>query len=227
MSGRMTIVAALIAAMSTSMPAYCEPPQVSLQVTSEALIDDFLAFSKIVLEHHMRPPVRQQIILAVARTLYEERGAAVPEDLALKCSISTEESQFRQILREAFGDAMVWDYSEVTGLCRSVSAVVQECVAGDVRIETRKSGTASRQLAENRYVGVGIAVTGKSQGVMQIRTSIPGGPCIELEFPRRRRFWRSMAGRCNTERWKRLSNDCVVRKAPSCAEDSAARDVSN
>jgi hypothetical protein len=143
---------------------------------AQTLASDLVALSRLVMEHHFQPPVQQQVILAAARGLYESRDQEPPRDLAQRCSAATTDSEYEAILTAAcgngFGDDAPRDALRLQAMVLQLSGVVP----GDLSLESLKASTANRQLAESRYVGVGIAVRMTDDAEFQVMSAIPGGP---------------------------------------------------
>jgi carboxyl-terminal processing protease len=150
------------------------------------LASDLVALSRLVMEHHFQPPARQQVILAAARGLYESREQEPPADLAQQCSEAKSDSEFEAILNVAWGADVGVDPTRDAQRLQAAVFRMSSVIPGDLTIESLKSHTANRQLAENRYVGVGIAVrmtmtTEISE--FQVTSALEGGPMKVAGIP--------------------------------------------
>ncbi|HVJ87777.1 MAG TPA: S41 family peptidase [Caulifigura sp.] len=169
------------------------------QPARESLVDDLVALSELIVEHHFQPPTRQQLVLEAARGIYECRKQEPPADLARQCSLSGNDQKFREILLAALGvdserDAVVINRGvtrggssapepDVADLMRAAVLKLNAVVPGGLELQTPKAHAANQQLSESRYVGVGIAVRMTDDHEFQIVSAVEGGPMQTAGVP--------------------------------------------
>ncbi len=129
-----------------------------------------------VLQHHLDPPARQQMVLAGIKGLYQAAGLPVPAGLSRRVSALTTPDQLTALLVELWpakpakairtgdlGEALV------NGLLASVP--------GGVEIVPAKEHEVQEQFQGNRYVGIHIQVRYDEKEKRTIIAGIvPGGP---------------------------------------------------
>ncbi|HVJ67658.1 MAG TPA: PDZ domain-containing protein, partial [Caulifigura sp.] len=174
---------------------------------AEDFARDIVALSNLILQHHVEPPARQQVVLTAARAVYLARGHNPPHDLAHRCSSSGTDDKFFAILVEAYGkefSAEAKDQRELADrfagrttsshelivapetqrkLYQQVSEALAKELDGGLTFLSPKASTAQQQLAENRYVGVGIAAGQTEDRKFVIRAVMPGGPMDRAGIP--------------------------------------------
>ncbi|QDT55018.1 putative CtpA-like serine protease [Caulifigura coniformis] len=142
------------------------------QSDAATFASDMISLADLLAKHHYEPPARQQVVLIAARALYKARDLTPPADLSDRCSAATSEHEMHAILKAACGEKFVID-----GETRSaVAQALEACVPGGLQLLSKKADVAQRQLAENRYVGVGIATRLDDQREMQVASIMPNGP---------------------------------------------------
>lgn len=112
-----------------------------------------------VLDNHIDPPTRQQMVLFGAKLLYQAHEKPIPIDLSRRISrLSTDEEMFAYLesLNASFPPhrKLRTDNIIIGGLLRAVPG-------GSVLIDAEQA-RVQNQLAANRYVGIGIALAMKN-----------------------------------------------------------------
>ena len=111
-----------------------------------------------VMEHHIDPPTRQQLVLEILRGAAESRGQRSPGDLSPRISDAVDADALynllaveleRQGLNEQPSDEMI----------ATVFERLSGVVPGGLQIVSQKDHTVNEQLAANRYVGIGVQVS--------------------------------------------------------------------
>jgi carboxyl-terminal processing protease len=134
------------------------------------------SITETVLDHHIDPPARQQMILSGIKALYNAAGAAVPDGLSRRVSSVTTSEQLATLLQDvwpatATGSVAVKELEEVLldGLLANVS--------GDAHVVLEKDRKVQEQNEGNRYVGIHIAL-GMDDGEKRPKMAevIEGGP---------------------------------------------------
>jgi carboxyl-terminal processing protease len=112
-----------------------------------------------VLEHHLDPPTRQQMILDGVKALYRKAELPIPQGLSRRVSELTTPEQLAALLagacpKSAAGAnlnlATTRDEALIEGLLQDVP--------GEARLISAKDRNVEEQMAGNRYVGLHIAL---------------------------------------------------------------------
>jgi len=129
-----------------------------------------------VLEHHVDPPTRQQMILDGIKALYKAPGLVVPPGLSRRVSALSTPEQLATIIADA------WPKSTA----KSVAATKAEqvflegmlaSVPGGARLVSAKDRKVDEQFKGNRYVGIHIALGMDSQENRPMMMEVfEGGP---------------------------------------------------
>jgi len=131
-----------------------------------------LTLTDVVLQKHIDPPTRQQMILAGTKALYQADKRQIPKGLSQRVSDLAKPEQFEEFLKDIqteFGALRNTEVILTQGLLSSLP-----CGAHLVDAETNM---VQGQLAANRYVGIGIALTmNKKENFPAIPTVIYNGP---------------------------------------------------
>jgi carboxyl-terminal processing protease len=115
------------------------------------------AITDAVLEHHIDPPARQQMILAGIKALYGAAGVQAPGGLSRRVSGVATREQIAAILAEVWPQTTARTVSATTleeALCEGLLA----CVAGGAHLVSASDRTVSEQFEGNRYVGIHISL---------------------------------------------------------------------
>ncbi len=107
----------------------------------------------IVLDRHIDPPTRQEMLLAGMRAAYRKAGKPLPRGLSRRISEITTPDQIDTFLAEQLteiGGGKAVEASLVVGLL--------DCVRGGASLTDASVSRVSSQVAANRYVGTGIAL---------------------------------------------------------------------
>ncbi|MFI5459738.1 MAG: S41 family peptidase [Isosphaerales bacterium] len=113
--------------------------------------------TEAVLDHHIDPPARQQMILGGIKAVYKSAGLPVPLGLSRRVSALSTPDQLATLLVD------IWPKSTA----KSVAATKLEevlfdgllaSVPGGARLISAKDRTVEEQFAGNRYVGIHIAL---------------------------------------------------------------------
>src|SRR5262245_5044478 len=136
-----------------------------------SLADQLWAVSDAVLEHHIQPPARQEMLPAAAKPLVPPSEQTTPAALARRLSSVTTREQFADFLKEYHvgpADAQMTE--------RGLNALLRAVPGRPVHLEPG-SLKAIEQLADNRYVGTGIQVRmHQEEQLVQIVLPFPGAP---------------------------------------------------
>ena len=127
-----------------------------------------------ILEHHLRPPVRQQMLADACRGLYKKANQNPPADLSEQFSETAELGELQSAFRAHWDSVLKKDSNldelktaAIEGLIAAADPGIQFVAAREFRVE--------RQLAENRYVGIGIQLARTKDGYPRITKPFYGG----------------------------------------------------
>ncbi len=122
----------------------------------------------LIADQHAEPPVRQQLILLAARSMYVTQNKDVPRGLSQKVSQLTKADEFASLLKSVAADVGAVN---ATSVIRDFAAQIR---GGGSLIEAEQASVEAKVVA-NQYVGVGIALSMEG-GLPFITTSFYGGP---------------------------------------------------
>jgi carboxyl-terminal processing protease len=152
---------------ASPVPAPAIPPDLARRVQ---------AVADAVLENHVDPPARQQMVLSAIKAVYRAAGSADPLGLGRRVSAMTTVVQLEALLKD------VWPKTTA----RPVAAQQLEealfegllaVVPGGAELMTAKEARVAEQMAGNRYVGLQIALSMDEKEKLPVMASIfPGGP---------------------------------------------------
>ena len=124
---------------------------------------------EVVLEHHLEPPTRQQMVHDAIREIYRRREVAMPATLAEELSDATEPDGLLTILQRELrplGDL---------GSDGIVNRLPHRLPTHGVRVKPSKAHAVDQQLAANRYVGIGITLSVGSSQLPTMHSIVEGG----------------------------------------------------
>jgi len=155
-----------------------EPATVNASQLPTGLAGRIQHITDVVLEHHIDPPARQQMILSGVKALYKAAGMPVPLGLSSRVSTVTTQKELGTLLAEAWPKstakpvaARELEENLLEGLLRSVAL--------DASLIAEKEQKVAEQFAGNRYVGIHIALkTDEQEKRPQIADVIEGGPAF-------------------------------------------------
>jgi carboxyl-terminal processing protease len=130
----------------------------------------------VVLEHHIDPPTRQQMILSGLKALYRAAGKPVPAGLSGRLSAVTTREQFEPMLIEAWRSTSAKPLAPKELEDQLVEGLLAS-VPGNVFLVSEKDRKVTEQSEGNRYVGIHVALQLNEQAKRpQIASVIEGGP---------------------------------------------------
>lgn len=113
-----------------------------------------LTLTDVVLQRHIDPPTRQQMLLDGARAAYRAVGKPVPQGLSRRISALSTPQQIAAFLKELRagyqGKPATFETAFTGGLLRAIP--------GGVRLIDAEERKVQGQLVANRYVGTGIVL---------------------------------------------------------------------
>ena len=168
----------LVAAIFHSQPAFADDrsPSPAAPKPPRELAARIGEITDAVLQYHIDPPARQQMILSSIKALYKASGEPVPPGVGRRVSALTTPDQIASFLVEIWPksqaksiDAKVLEEAMLEGLLGDVS--------GDARLVSEKDRVVMEQTEGNRYVGLHIALAlDDEEKRPKINEVIEGGP---------------------------------------------------
>ena len=152
---------------SATVPAPAMPADLARQVQE---------ITDAVLEHHIDPPARQQMVLSGIKAMYRAAGVAGPPGLGRRASAVLTPEQLATLLNEVWPKTTAKPVAE-KALEDALLEGLVAAVPGDTELMTAKDARVAEQMAGNRYVGIHITLgmDAKEQRPM-IPSVFQGGP---------------------------------------------------
>ena len=107
----------------------------------------------VVLDHHIDPPTKQEMVLSGVRALFRAAGKPLPRGISREISELTTPELIDDYVRE-----VVADNRKVKGAKDVLLKGMAECVRGGASFTDPSVSRINSQVAANRYVGTGIAL---------------------------------------------------------------------
>ena len=177
------LIASLMAAAGVALADGPQPPPFSAATTpapAPAMPADLARhvqeITDAVLENHIDPPARQQMILAGIKALYRAAGRPDPMGLGRRVSAVATPEQLAALLKEMWPQTTarpvdVGDLEEV--LFEGLLAAVP----GQAYLMSAKESKVAESMAGNRYVGIHVALsTDDKEKRPTMHEVFPGGP---------------------------------------------------
>jgi len=168
----------LFAAIGNSVLIACSPEQPANTQLPEKAWEAVDRICNSIMERHISPPTRQQLILAAAKGIYLSRGERIPAELSHEISGLTTNAEFREVLDNVWADCLDAEQTQQTAEDdQAISAMLDSMVkTADTRgrLIDAKTLRVEKQLSENRYVGIGIQVAWQ-EGYAVITDPFVGG----------------------------------------------------
>jgi carboxyl-terminal processing protease len=167
----------MAAAVGGNLPA-SEPPQkpADSPPATAALGRRVQEITDAVLQNHIDPPARQQMILAGIKALYHASGLPVPSGLSRRVSTLTTPEQFASLLAELWPAKPAKPIS-TQALEEALVEGLLESVLGHATLMAAKELKVQEQIQGNRYVGIHIQVRYDDKDKRTvIQALVPGGP---------------------------------------------------
>lgn len=162
----MLLLTGVAAASVVAASAAAAEPRPAAAPKAATLASRFLAVSNVVLEQHVDPPTRQQMLLEGMKALYRAAGKSVPQNLSRRISKLAGDAEMTAFLNGVG--------SRIRGNPERVNAAfvagVLQALPGNARLIPASSLKVEDQLNANRYVGTGIVLRRNDQAG---RPSIP------------------------------------------------------
>ncbi len=128
-----------------------------------------------VMEHHIDPPTRQQLVLEVLRGVAEAESDQLSSDLSTRISAISDTDALYKLLDEElaqFGNSA----DSKARANKNALAHLNKVVPGGVKVVPQKEYVVNEQLNANRYVGIGVQTTLDNESQrLQFMEVVPGG----------------------------------------------------
>ncbi|QDU10428.1 S41 family peptidase [Gimesia aquarii] len=151
--------------------AFTENPE-NTSRNPKSLEERILTITDVVLQQHIDPPTRQEMILAGVKALYYANNHQVPKGLSQRISNLTTSDQFIVFLKDVSAE-----FDKEQDLDVILTKGVLSSLPCGAHLIDAKNSKVQEQLAANRYVGVGIAISmNQHEGYPAIPSVIYNGP---------------------------------------------------
>jgi len=128
-----------------------------------------------ILQKHIEPPTRQQMVLEAARQLGVSLNSPVSWELSLAISDARDSVELYKLFLTELQRQIDSDV-ETSVVLKSVEIGIDRLLVGGLDIDTRSNVQAEEQIAANRYVGIGVTVAALRDGKgMQFNKVFEGG----------------------------------------------------
>lgn len=173
---------ALVLLLAVSSPTAASDPPASPPPDLAARIREL---SDAVLEHHVAPPTRQQMVLAGIRSVCDAAGVPAPAGLAKRASERTTADQLAALVEETWPRAAPKAPPPGEAIVRALSGpayadVFFEGMLRDVpgaSLVSAKEARVAEQFEGNLYVGIHIALgSNQAERRPQVKEVFEGGP---------------------------------------------------
>ncbi len=135
----------------------------------------FWAVTELVLDNHIAPPSRQEMLLAAARSLALARPSRA--DLGRRVSQITAPEQLAELLGELWPRSAAAEAPSERELVGTLLSALIESVPGRPELIPLAAYKAVEQISHNRYVGTGIQIRWNvKEDLTEIINPFPGGP---------------------------------------------------
>jgi len=135
--------------------------QTALAAAPEGLAQSVWSVTETVLDHHIEPSSRQEMILGGLKGLYRAAGISVPSGLARRASTISNPEQLGSLLDELWPPVPKESTDPKKHDLIMGKALVDSTLAaapGGARLLSAGEAAVEKQVAGNRYVGLQIAV---------------------------------------------------------------------
>jgi len=174
------LAACALAAIAESAPVHEDGPAPARASSPPKLPADLVKrvveISDIVLEHHVDPPTRQQMVLAGVKGLYRAAGVPVPPGLSRRVSALASPEQLAAFVADIWPKSTAKP-STPQALAEAMLGGLLGSIPGGAHLIPEKERVVMEQTEGNRYVGLHIALGRNDQenrpSIFQV---IEGGP---------------------------------------------------
>ena len=162
-----SLVGSLVLLSVLSAPLLPQEPEPVVAIAGDAPIgasaERILNVIDLILEHHIDPPTRQEMLLSGARALMVEAKLNAPHGLSRRVSDLATRSDCAAFLVKLLGDALAAGLSR-GDIEQTLTHGILKAVPGQPVLMPAKELKVQRSLQDNQYVGIGIALSKDSDG---------------------------------------------------------------
>lgn len=145
-------------------------------LSPEALADRALAMIDLVLQNHIDPPTRQEMVLAGVKALFKSPKPGEVIGLSKRISGLSNVQDLRGMLKERIEKAAD-SFESADEMESALVRGILNVVPGEPHLASAKQFKVDQQLANNRYVGIGIVLNiDKDSGFPRIQDTFGRGP---------------------------------------------------
>lgn len=145
-------------------------------VVSDSVGERILTITDVILEKHIDPPTRQQMILSGMQAVYRAEKRLPPHDLSQRISGLSDRKQLAAIV-----NGMGAEMNRRKDFEHVLVAGLMDSLPGGGAWINEEEGKVQGQLAANKYVGVGIALgMNQEEKRASIMTVIKNGPAWQV-----------------------------------------------
>jgi carboxyl-terminal processing protease len=149
----------------------------AVALSPETVARRLARITEVILDNHVQPPTRQEMILAAVRALLEAAGRTPPADLSRRVSDLTTDEQVIAFVREVWPKAGDGAPIAAEKLETPMLHGLLQRVPGMPNLMPVAENKVSEQILNNRYVGIGIQLAfDRSKELAQIVTPFVRGP---------------------------------------------------
>lgn len=131
---------------------------------------------EVVLQQHIDPPTRQQLVLETLRAASAAVGTATAGDLSLRISNAENADVLYKLLSDELRRLYSPNDPQRELIRQAALQRLSEVIPGGLRVIPKKDYLVNEQIAANRYVGIGIQVRAEEKsGEVAILKTIDGG----------------------------------------------------
>lgn len=152
-----------------------DPPWV--QDSDDQLATRAMALCDVILDEHIDPPTRQEMVLAATGALYREARAFLPTGTSRRVSELATEDDARGFLRDLIAAVRFKCGVPADRAEEAVVSAILGSTPGSPTLQSAQERQIQEQLEGNRYVGIGIVIGYDRQHErVRLISSYPGGP---------------------------------------------------
>jgi carboxyl-terminal processing protease len=145
-------------------------------IAPEVFARRVLAIVDAVLDNHVDPPTRQELVLAAARVLTRQAGRPVPAGLSARVSALATDEELSKLLAALWSEAQRTETASDERLQTAALQAITQTIPGRPSIIPASEMRVLQQLSASRYVGIGIQLDLRPpEGLPRIVTSFPHG----------------------------------------------------
>lgn len=159
---------AVIVVFGASQANATEPSNAEM----DRAVDLFYAITDTVLDHHLQPPSRQQMLLDAIRQIYGSEKIPPPIRLGREVSQLATRQQFRAYLTKHL---TTLETTDASSLRDTLAEAILVGLPGGGRYISAEDLRVEQQLRDNLYVGIGIRL-GQAKNYPAIMAVLPRGP---------------------------------------------------